>query len=148
MYSPGKVIYFDPFLFKDGSSKRKYFLVLKVIQNSAVVASLPSSVNHLPTSQAIEHGCLELPDSEINCYVFEANRSVTKDGWSFDLHTFLYGWWLNDFDLELLNSQYQIEHVDYEIVGDLTDDELQKVIDCFANSSVVKRKYKRLLSGG
>ncbi len=147
MYSPGKLIYFDPFLFKNGDSKRKYFLVLKVTDSNVVVASLPSSVDHLPANQPIVHGCLEILDSGINCYIFEANQAVTKDGWSFELTTFLYGWWIDDFDIELLNEQYQIEHVDYEIVGELTDEELQKVIHCFANSSVVRRKYKRLLGG-
>lgn len=112
----------------------------------AVLASLPSSQPHLPVAQKIEHGCLELPESCINCYIFEANRIITKTGWSFEKHTFLHGQWLDDFSVSELMSQYAIENVEYEIIGELTDEELKNVIDCFVNSGTVKRKYKRILS--
>jgi hypothetical protein len=147
VYTPGKLLYFDPFYFKNGSpEKRKYFLVLKVINGNAIIACLPSSKKHLPASQQINHGCLEIPDSGINCYIFKANEPVTKTGWAFDLDTMLYGMWLDDFSLDKLNETYSIKGVDYEIIGELTDIELQNVINCFANSSVVKRKYKKLLA--
>lgn len=146
MYTPGKIIYFDPFFFKNGGSKRKFFLVLKVINENAILASLPSSQPHLPAAQKIEHGCLELPESCINCYIFEANKVITKNGWSFDKNTFLHGLWLDDFSVSDLMSRYSIENVEYEIVGELTDEELSNVIKCFANSSSVKRRYKRILS--
>jgi len=81
LYTPGKLIYFDPFFFKDGSkSKPKYFLVLKIIENKIVLASLPSSKNHLPATQSIKHGCIEILESCINCYVFEKDKPITKDG--------------------------------------------------------------------
>lgn len=146
MYTPGKLIFFDPFYFKDGGSKPKYFLVIKVIEENIILASLPSSKVHLPANQHIRHGCLEVQDSGINCYIFEANNPITKCGWSFQLNTFLYGMWLDDFNIEVLKENNSIEGVDYEIIGELTDKELQNVIDCFRNSSSVKRKYKRLLS--
>jgi len=57
----------------------------------------------------------------------------------------LYGLWLDDIPIELLHQNYPISGIDYEIVGELTDFELQEVIKCFASSSVVKRKYKRWL---
>lgn len=147
MYSPGKLIYFDPFFFKNGDeSKPKYFLVLKVIDNSAILACLPSSKVHLPAAQQIIHGCLEIPEACINCYIFEANRPITKAGWSFQFNTILYGQWLDEFRLDILNANYQIEGIDYEIIGELTDEELKKIINCFSNSASVKRKYKRLLA--
>ena len=148
MYTAGKLIYFNPFYFKDGTdSKPKYFLVLKVVNNDVVIASLPSSKIHLPQAQPLVHGCLEIPDACINCYIFEANRPITKCGWSFDMNTLLYGNWLDDYNLSILQSNYTIEGVDYEIIGSLTDAELQNVLNCFINSSTVKRKYKRLLGG-
>lgn len=147
MYSPGKLIYFDPFFFKNGDeSKPKYFLVLKIIDNSVILASLPSSKVHLPASQPIIHGCLEIPEACINCYIFEANRPITKAGWSFQFNTILYGQWLDEFTLDTLNANYQIEGIDYEIIGELTDEELKSIINCFCNSTSVKRKYKRILA--
>jgi len=147
LYTPGKLIYFDPFFFKNNNeSKPKYFLVLKVIGNEVVLASLPSSKLHLPQTQAIIHGCLEIPESCINCYIFKAANPVCKNGWSFPLDTFLYGEWLDDYTIEQLEAAYSIEHVDYEIVGELTEAELNSIIKCFANSTRVKRKYKRMLN--
>jgi hypothetical protein len=35
--------------------------------------------------------------------------------------------------------------VDYEIVGDLLQEELSSILHCFGNSAQVKRKYKRWL---
>lgn len=146
MYSAGKLIYFDPFHFTNGApSKPKYFLVLKVIESNAVLVSLPSSVNHLPQLQPLTHGCLELPDSCINCYIIEPGKAITKSGWSFPLHTILYGNWLDDVEISLMEARYSIEGVDYEIIGEILDEELKKIIECFANSSSVKRKYKRIL---
>lgn len=146
MYTPGKIIFFDPFFFKKGGSKPKYFLVLKVIDDNTILVSLPSSQPHLPAAQIIQHGCLEIPESCINCYIFEANKPITKSGWSFHLNTFLHGLWLDDFSITDLMANYSIENVEYEIIGELTDNELKNVINCFANSSSVKRKYKRILS--
>jgi hypothetical protein len=147
MYVAGNLIYFDPFYFKDGAaSKPKYFLVLKVIDDTAILASLPSSVDHLPRNIEIKHGCIEIPEGCINCYVFKANSVITKNNWSFQLDTFLYGQWIDDFSVELLNDIYPVEEIDYEIIGELTDAELKNVIDCFKSSASVKRKYKKMLS--
>ena len=146
MYTPGKLIYFDPFFFKDdNANKPKYFLVIKVIGEDAILTSLPSSQVHLPRNQAIEHGCLELPESGIGCYIFLADKPITKGGWSFPLNTFLYGLWLDDFAVSQLEARYIVKGVDYKIIGELTDTELKNVVDCFKNSGSVKRKYKRLL---
>lgn len=147
MYTAGNLIYFDPFYFQDGSaSKPKYFLVLKVIDDKALLASLPSSVDHLPRNIDIKHGCIEIPEGCINCYVFKANSSISKNNWSFEFDTFLYGQWIDDFSIELLYDIYPVEEIDYKIIGQLTDNELENVIACFANSASVKRKYRKLLT--
>lgn len=146
MYTPGKIIYFDPFYFKDGGNKPKYFLVIKIVNDSVILASLPSSHAHLPADQEIKHGCLEIPESCINCYIFEANKPITKSGWSFRLNTFMHGLWLDEYNIPVLTQKYTIENVEYEVIGELTDEELTNVINCFAHSSSVKRKYKRILT--
>ena len=110
-----------------------------------VLASLPSSKVHLPTAVPLVHGCVEEPENGINCYIFEANRPITQCGWSFPLPTFLYGMWLDDFEIATLETNYSISGVDYEIIGMLNPEELQAVISCFKESATVKRKYKRML---
>lgn len=57
----------------------------------------------------------------------------------------LYGNWLDDFEVKVLETNYSIEGVDYDIVGELTEQELKNIIQCFASSSTVKRKYRRIL---
>lgn len=111
------------------------------------MASLPSSQAHLPSQQIVKHGCLEISEMCITCYVFESKRPITKNGWSFSLNTFLHGLWIDDYILSDLKANYSIEHVDYEIIGDLTNEELDSIIRCFANSASVKRRYKRILQG-
>ncbi len=147
MYSPGNIIYFDPFYFKDGStSKPKYFLVLKIIGDDALLASLPSSISHLPRGIDTVHGCIEIPEGCINCYVFKANTVITKNNWSFPLDTFLYGQWIDDYSIEMLRDIYPIADIDYQIIGQLTNHERTQLISCFSNSASVKRKYKRILA--
>jgi len=147
MYIAGNIIYFDPFYFKDGSvSKPKYFLVLKVIEGDVVLASLPSSIDHLPRHLNIVHGCIEVPEGNINCYVFKSNQLITKNNWAFPKDTFLYGQWLDDYEIDILNDIYPVNGIDYKIIGQLMQEELKNVIHCFVNSSSVKRKFKRLLS--
>jgi len=147
LYTPGKLIYFDPFYFKNkDDSSPKFFLVLKVIDSNAILASLPSSKKHLPSTLELQHGCLEMPDACINCYIFKAGKQVTKDGWCFELDTMLYGNWIDDYQVETLTEKYPIEGVNYEIKGEILDEELTNIINCFANSKTVKRKYKRLLT--
>lgn len=146
MYTPGKLIFFDPFYFKDGGSKRKYFLVLKTVDDNVILATLPSSQAHLPSGLTFHHGCLEIQNIGVNCYIFEANRPITKCGWSFEFNTFCYGPWLDDFNITVLHAYHSIEGVDYEVIGELTNEELQQIIECFRNSPSVKRKYRRMLS--
>lgn len=146
MYTPGKLIYFDPFYFKNGESKRKYFLVLKTYGHHTILASLPSSIFHLPQSAQHVYGCIEMPEICVSCYAFKAGVPVTEDGWCFPVNTFLYGQWIDEFDIQVLSKNHNINNVDYEIIGEIKKEELQKIIDCFATSNNVKRKFKRLLS--
>jgi len=146
MYIPGNIIYFDPFYFKDGSaSKPKYFLVLKVTDNNVVLASLPSSVDHLPRYIDTVHGCIEIPDGNINCYVFKSGNIIATNNWAFPKDTFLYGQWLDDYKIDVLNDIYPVAGIDYTIMGQLNAEELSRLIDCFTNSVSVKRKFKKML---
>lgn len=146
MYTPGKLIYFKPYHFEnETASAPKYFLVLKVLKDNAIIVSLPSSQNHVPANQEIVHGCLDIPEGCFNCYIFKATIPITICEWAFPLDTMLYGFWLNDFSLKDLNHTYTKEGLHYDIIGELKKNELEKVIKCFSNSSSVKRKYRRFL---
>jgi hypothetical protein len=141
------LLYFTPFFFKNSSEfKPKYFIIIKKWGNSLLLAGLPSSKKHLPPDLINVFGCLESPERCINCYAFEALKTVTEEGFAFPLDTYIYGQHLDEFDAELLEDIYPIEGIDYEIIGQLKRDKFDDLIDCFKNSASVKNKYKRLLA--
>ena len=146
MYNPGTIIYFDPFYFPDGNSaKPKYCLILKVIEDSILIANLPTSKDHVPGFLEKKHGCIDHKESNFNCYYFSPNNSISDDGWAFPFETFLYGMYIDEYNLKTFREIYQFEGVDYDIACTLTDEEFVNVIDCFKKSSTVKRKFKRLI---
>ena len=146
MYEPGTLYYFKPFYFSDGTSKLKYFLSLYADGATVVVASLPSSVDYVPGHLEKKHGCLNDLPSDFNAYYCSPNIAVTTDNWSFPTHTYLYGLWVNAFSLRELEAAYQVEGVDYEIIGLLKKNELTAIIKCFLEARTIKNKVKRLLS--
>ncbi len=145
MYSPGDIYYFKPFYFVDGNSKPKYFLVLYSDETSVVIASLPSSVDYVPAHIEKNHGCLNDLPSDFNAYYCAPGVPVTIDGWSFSTHTYLYGLWVNKFSLKELQANYQVEGVDFEFIGRLTDVEFNAVVRCFLSARTLKNKVKKLL---
>ena len=147
MYHAGSIIYFPIFYFKNGArSKAKYFLVLKEVGSDLLLVSLPSSVDHLPRFVDQLHGCLEIPEGNICCYIFKAGQVICENEWAFERDTYLYGEYIDQYEINLLNDIYPIENIDFDIIGTLTKEELSAVCACFANSASVKQKYKRLLA--
>lgn len=146
MFERGTLYYFKPFYFDDGSSKPKYFPALYSDESTVVVASLPSSVDYVPEHLDKKHGCLNDLPSDFNAYYCAPDVIVTIDGWSFPTHTFLYGLWVNTYPLKDLKETYQVEGVDYKIVGKLKAEELNSIIKCFLKARTLKNKVRRLLS--
>ena len=63
MFEEGSLLLFRPFIFKNGvTPKDKIFLVLgKDIQGGLLLASLPTSKDHVPSDVEVKHGCLDMP---------------------------------------------------------------------------------------
>jgi len=146
MYEPGNIYYFKPFYFSDGGSKPKYFLSLYSDKESVVVASLPSSVDYVPAHLEKEHGCLNDLPSDFNAYCCSPDVKITTTGWAFPSHTYLYGLWVNTYNLKDLEANYQVEGVDYEFIGRLTNQEYNAIIKCFLSARTIKNKVKKLLA--
>jgi hypothetical protein len=146
MYTPGNILYFKPFVFPDGSfPKNKYFIVLKTVGEDILIASLPTSQDHVPRMITKKHGCIDVPEHQVNCYCFQKGKVVTKNGFSFPLETFIYGYQVDQFEKSKFDRLYVVDGVDYEIVGSLLDDEYTCLINCIKNSRSVSRKIRRLL---
>jgi len=120
VFTEGSLLYFDPFYFKSGNTaKPKYFLVLKVTADQAILATLPSSQDYVPAYQPIAHGCIELAEANFNCYIFISGQPVTTTGWAFPKNTFLYGQQIDEYPIANLLDIYPVEGADYKIVGHL-----------------------------
>jgi hypothetical protein len=146
MYSPGAIIYFMPFYFSDGSSRNKYFLVLADGVDNLLVASLPTSKDHIPRSIEKRHGCINDDTAQINCYFFEAGVIVSECGtFSFERDTYVYGEQIAFFDKQKMQSLHKKEGTDYRILCQLSNTEFLLIKKCLKESGVVKNKYKKYL---
>lgn len=146
MFTPGNILYFTPFYFKNGaSSKNKYFIVLKDIDGQLILASLPSSRIKLPHRVPEDHGCIEIPEGCINCYLFVRDRIIGQNGFAFPLLTAIYGEEIAFYQKDVIENQYPLENIHYKIVDRLLPQELEAVLECLRSSSSVSRKYKRVL---
>lgn len=146
MFTPGNILYFTPFYFKNGAaSKNKYFIVLKDVDGQLVLASLPSSRIKLPHRIPEDHGCIEVPEGCINCYLFVRDRVIGQNGFAFPALTAIYGQEIDIYEKQVIESQYPLENVHYTIIDCLLPEELEIVLACLRNSSSVTRKYKKIL---
>ena len=146
-FEAGAILYFDPFIFQDGGTpKRKYFVVLKRNDTEIILASLPTSKDSVPATITKEHGCIERPDIDFNCYYFEGGKPVCVNGFAFPTDTYIYGFRIKLFDINQFQTQQSEHQTIVTIKGQLTDTEYKQLIKCLLHSTSVKRKYRHMLS--
>ena len=76
MFEEGNILYFNPFYFENGNTpKPKYFLVLRNIDGDLVLASLPTSHDHVPSSKAKGHGCIDDDASTLTAIIFKKGKT-------------------------------------------------------------------------
>ena len=145
MFEQGTIIYFTPFYFKNGNTPApKFFLVLKSTETSSVLACLPTSKDYIPNFSVTQSGCIEIPEANFNCYLFQPNIIISDNGFAFSEKTLLYGHLIEEYPLDFF-EQYPYENIDYTIKGKIKADIFDNMISCFKDSTSVKRKFKRLL---
>ena len=147
MLEVGAILYFTPFHFRNGNPpKNKYFIVLSVCDNDLIVASLPTSKDHVPSHLTKKHGCINDEPSRFNCYCFKKSVVISKcKTFSFKLDTFIYGEQVDVIDATSLMKQYPDEGKNYKKCGVLSEEELTRLKKCLIKSGKVKNKIKRLL---
>lgn len=147
MFEKGTIVFYDPFYFKNGNTcKPKFFLVLGNVDEGLILASLPTSQNFIPNYDTISLGCIDLPLQNMSAFVIPSDTDVTDCGKRFRVPTFIYGHQIDTYEISKLQSIYPVENVNYTVWGVLRAELFESLIDCFAQSAVVKRKYKRILS--
>lgn len=147
MFTAGQILFFKPFYFKDGGEPQdKYFVVLKNIESKVVIASLPTSKIKAESLMTIKHGCVNIDERKFNCYVFEKDRRICDNGFSFPRHTYIFGNHVQDYPIAYLTADGKMKlNVDYNVQGVLTKSEFKEIYECVANSNSTINKIRRLL---
>lgn len=145
MFHKGQLLRFDPFIFPDGGQpKAKYFIVLDNNGEGVLLASLPTSKDHVPSDITFNGGCLEIPERNFNVFGFMPSQPVTQT-FAFTLPTFIYGSALKIYP----QSEFLRQQADGETIitglGEIEEQMFSSLLECLRNSSEVKRKYKKLL---
>ena len=141
MMTEGTLLYINPFVFKNGATpKAKYFIVLANTDDGIMLASLPTSKDHIPSDVVLRSGGINIPERDVNAYIFEADTLVT-DTFSFPRRTFVYGEQVEAYtenDLSLMTENILN-------LGVLKPEILSELNACLKESSNIKQKYKKLL---
>src|SRR5574344_2332087 len=151
MFEEGNLLKFSPFNFKNGATpKDKYFIVLKNVNDGLRLATLPTSKDHVPSDITNSHGCIELPDRQVNVYVFDANEiiaNVINDNspFSFALNTFVYGADVETYPIVTFKQQIKLKLTSIQLLAKLTPEKLADLQYCLKNSKMVKNKYRKML---
>lgn len=146
MFEPGNLLFFNPFIFPDGGDpKPKFFIVLGEIDETILLASLPTSKDHIPSDIEIKSGCLEIPERMVNAYIFKANEVLTDTGFFFEKNTFIYGQNIKTYNSVAFLGQAASGKLMIEEKGKLKDDIFTALKDCLKNSDSVRKKFKQYL---
>lgn len=141
MFAEGQLLRFDPFLFKnEAPSKPKFYVVLKHMGDDLMMASLPTSQDHVPGDLANMTGCISFAERGVNAYVFAAGEQVT-DVFAFPLRTYVYGEQVDEYNQSYLDAMGS----KVEDLGVLPENRLEELRRCLKQSPLIKRKYYKLL---
>lgn len=150
MFEERNLLFFRPFLFKNGAKPQdKFFLVLKKLDGDILLASLPTSKDHIPSDLDVKYGCLNIPERMFNVFVFLAgeNVAVKEDGtpFAFKKNTFIYGVNLDIYPAEQFDLQERMAQTSIEKIGLLEENIFNDLIVCLSESKIVKNKFRRML---
>lgn len=146
MFEAGNLLYFNPFYFHNGNKpKPKYCIVLANLGDVKLIASLPTSKDHIPSFIDKEHGCINSENHNVNCYYFSALKMVCNDTqFHFPRETYVYGSQVHYMEMEVIKEQH-FDLQDIVYCGKLNENEFEAIKSCFRNSAEVKRGIKRHL---
>lgn len=146
MFEPGNLLYFNPFIFPDGGDpKPKFFVVLGEVEETVLLASLPTSKDHIPSDVEVTSGCLEIPERMVNAYTFLANEVVTENGFFFERNTFIYGQNIKTYNTTAFTEQEKAGDTEIELKGKIKSDLFTALRDCLRNSDAVRKRFKQYL---
>ena len=144
MFAEGQLLRFDPFLFKNSApSKPKFYVVLKHMDSTGglMMASLPTSQDHVPGDLSDRTGCVSFPERGVNAYVMAAGEVVTDAGFAFPLRTYVYGEQVDEYSQTYLDAMGS----KVEDLGMMPAERLEALRECVKQSPLIKRRFLKLL---
>lgn len=142
MYAEGQLLRFDPFVFKNGApGKPKFYVVLKHMGEELMMASLPTSQDHVPGDLSDRTGCVSFPERGVNAYVMAAGEVVTDAGFAFPLRTYVYGEQVDEYSQTYLDAMGS----KVEDLGMMPAERLAALRECVKQSPLIKRRFLKLL---
>lgn len=142
MFDIRSIVYFDSFVFKNGSKpKPKYFLVIHSDNENIVLAVLPTSKDFVPSEFELQDGCINNKTESYNCFKIKGNTPITDCLKVFKVDTFLYSSYLDTYEVSYLEEKNK----KYELFGMMKLVVFEQILICFKNSPTTKNKYKKLL---
>lgn len=152
MFKAGNLLFFKPFIFKNGAPPQHKFMVVlgQDANGNTLLASLPTSKDHVPSDVEVKGGCIDLPERQVNVFVFIGGEIITIEqedtsSFSFDVNTFIYGSDLDTYPVNTFHQQMADNITQVEFVGRISDTYFTALKECLQNSKMVKNKYKRLM---
>lgn len=152
MFEAGNLLFFKPFVFKNGASPKNKFMVVlgRDASGNMLLASLPTSKDHVPNDVEVKGGCIDLPDRQVNVFVFPADEVITEEygggvSFSFDVNTFIYGADLDTYPVASFQQQMSDCVTEIEFKGRISDTYFTALKECLLKSKMVKNKYKRII---
>jgi hypothetical protein len=137
----GTLLYCDPFVFKNGATpKPKYFIVLANTNDGVMLASLPTSKDHVPVDAEVVRGAVNIPERGVNAYVFEAGDQVTNS-FCFPRRTFVYGEQVDEYREAVLNAM----GTNIQNLGVLKPELFAELKACLKQAANIKRRYIKWL---
>ena len=115
------------------------------VDETVLLASLPTSKDHIPSDVEVSSGCLEISERMVNAYVFMAKDIVTDNGFFFEKNTFIYGQNIKMYKTTAFLQQQIDGQIQISVKGKLTDDIFSALTDCLKNSGAVRKRYKHYL---
>lgn len=142
MYEAGRLLKFTPFTFKNGAQpKPKFFVVLCAMGNDIMMASLPTSKDHIPQTLYVDNGCVNDKERGVSAYVFREGEKVTEC-FSFHRKTFIYAEQVDEYSCEYLKAMSS----EVANLGIIKNDIFEALKECLISSKMLKRKYRKYLS--
>ena len=76
----------------------------------------------------LQEGCMEIPDRQINIYIFLAKQNIaihpdTQLPFSFNLNTFIYGADIDSYPVTVFQEQIENGETKVELMGRLTEEQ-------------------------